>query len=94
MSVTEIENKINARLLKDGYVLAPGVAQKLFDEAKQERLKELRETDTFVDGMLKSLGQSLDGNLKAKSEKQIKFIDENFALKHLLKCQKEVEEVT
>jgi len=90
--VSTIEKAISAKF---NIELAEGTVQSYINDfSSASSLQDEKETDSIVDRMLKSIGQSVDGNQKLKSEKENKFIDEDVALKHLLKCQREVEEVT
>jgi len=87
MTVTEIENRINAKLEKKGYVLAEGVAEQIYNETKED----VQETDALVDKLLQSVGQSLFKNQKTlKNKKALFFEREDEALKLLRKIDKEV----
>ena len=90
MTVTEIENKINAKLAKEGRVLAEGVAEQIYNKAfkkAEQGLSDERQIDAEVDQMLKSIGQSLDGNEEQKEKHRKKLFNKNSPENHLRYCQ-------
>lgn len=70
-----------------GLFVSEATVKKFIAEIEDDSLSDEKETDILVDKLLKSLGQSLDGNQEIKEKKEKSLFDKNSPQNHLRFCE-------